>query len=345
MMENKTKKPTVLEYARVASLAFALAAALCASGAVKQKASPKKPVATARKSQAAKPAAKPAANPAPAAPNPYRKSPYVGAISAVAKSGKILFSDNANAKAYPASCTKLMTALLVLEDVAADKYTLQSKATASVLATFEEPSSVGIKPGQSMTIEDLLTALMVKSANDAAVVLAENSAGSIEAFIERMNTRAAELGMSNTHYDSPNGLPPYGGSRRSPKKWRHAYDHSTAADLLKLGRELVIRHPEILRYTSKKIAEVVDGSGRPLRMVNHNNVMVKDKLKIFNPDGSEAVDGLKTGYIDAGGSSIVMTGKRDGQRVIVVVLGSQTAALRDENASRLLRDALGAVGW
>ena len=73
--------------------------------------------------------------------------------------------------------------------------------------------------------------------------------------------------------------------------------------------------------------------------------MVKDKLKIFNPDGGEAVDGLKTGYIDAGGSSIVMTGSRDGQRVLVVVLGSQTSALRDENASRLMRDALGAVGW
>ena len=222
MMENKTKKPIVLEYARVASFAFALAAALCASGAVRQKASAKKPVAVAKKTQSAKPAA----NAAPAAPNPYRKTPYVGAISAVAKSGKILFSDNANAKAYPASCTKLMTALLVLEDVSAGKYALTSKATASVLATFEEPSSVGIKPGQSMTIEDLLTALMVKSANDAAVVLAENSAGSIEAFIARMNARAAQLGMSNTYYDSPNGLPPYGGAKRRPKKWRHAFDHS-----------------------------------------------------------------------------------------------------------------------
>ena len=289
------------------------------------------------------PAGRQAAAPAPS--TPYRKDPYVGAISAVAKTGKVLFSDNANAKAYPASCTKLMTALLVLEDVAAGKYALQSQATASVLATFEEPSSVGIKPGQSMTIDDLLTALMVKSANDAAVVLAEHSAGSIEAFIARMNARAAELGMSNTRYDSPNGLPPYGGAKRRPKKWRHDYDCSTAADLLKLGRELVLKHPEILRYTSKKIAEVTDGSGKPLTMVNHNNVMVKDKLKIFNPDGREAVDGLKTGYIDAGGSSIVMMGSRDGQRVLVVVLGSQTSTLRDENASRLMRDALGAVGW
>ena len=127
--------------------------------------------------------------------------------------------------------------------------------------------------------------------------------------------------------------------------------------------------PEVLEFTSVKTCDLVktpDGfrvsvtrrvnspeSKTALRpgekvvkaMTNHNHVMVKDKLKVFNPDGKEAVDGLKTGYIDAGGSSVVITGKRSGKRVVAVVLGSSTAAERDATARRLVEDALGAVDW
>ena len=268
----------------------------------------------------------------------HRRSPYVGALSANAETGEILFADNANAEAYPASVTKLMTALLVLEDIEAGKYSFETRVTATDAVYKSEPSCVGLKTGQSMTVDDLLMALMVKSANDAAIALGVNSAGSLDAFVARMNERAAELGMKNTRYYNPNGLPP------KKKYGTDAFNVTTCADQLKLARH-ILAMPRILRYTSTKIGEVTDGYGKPLRFVNHNNVLVKDKRKVINPDGTEAVDGLKTGYIDAGGSSVVLTGKRKGKRAIVIVLGSSTANERDDNAARLLEDALGAIAW
>ena len=324
-----------------------------ARGSMRQgakKVSAQKPAATKAKASkpsaqtAKKPVAKKPATPAAAQPiqSQFRRSPYVGAIAADAATGRIIFSDNADRKAYPASVTKLMTALLVLEDVEQGKYKLTDRATASVRATFEQPSGVGIKPGQSMTIDDLLMALMVKSANDAAVVLAEHAAdGDLLKFIARMNARAKELGMASTQYDSPNGLPPYDAKRR-PKKWRNGYDSSTAADVLKLARE-VVKHQKIFKYTSTKIATVTDGAGQPLKAVNHNNILVKDKQKILNEKGESEVDGLKTGYIDAGGSSIALTGVRNGRRALVVVLGSSTTKERDQYARTLMVRALEAV--
>ena len=268
----------------------------------------------------------------------HRRSPYVGALSANAETGEILFADNADAEAYPASVTKLMTALLVLEDVEAKKYSLDTRVTATAEVYRSEPSIVGLKAGQSMTVDDLLMSLMVKSANDAAIALGVNSAGSLDAFVDKMNARAAELGMANTRYYNPNGLPP------KKKYGTKAFNVTTCRDQLKLARR-ILAMPGILRYTSTKMGEVVDGYGKKLKFVNHNNVLVKDKRKVINPDGSEAVDGLKTGYIDAGGSSVVLTGRRRGRRAIVVVLGSASSSERDDNAARLLEDALGAIAW
>lgn len=266
----------------------------------------------------------------------HRRTPYVGAITADAATGRVLFADHANAEAYPASVTKLMTALLVLEDIEAGKYRLSDRATATPDVNRCEASWVGIRVGESMTVDDLLMALLVNSANDAAIVLGVHSAGSLPAFIDRMNAKAAALGMSQTRYFNANGLP-------APKYGRE-FNRTTAADQLKLALE-VVKHPQIYKYTSTKIGEVTDGRGKPLRFVNHNNVMVKNKLKVINPDGKEAVDGLKTGYIDAGGSSVVLTGTRRGKRAIVVVLGSSSAAERDNNARRLMEDALSALAW
>ena len=297
--------------------------------------------APAKKKRSAEPRRPAAASSVKAAPeSAFRRTPYVGAISADAESGRILFSDNAEREAYPASVTKLMTALLVLEDVKKGRYSLKDKVVATAEAYQSEPSWIGIKAGQSMSVDDLLMALMVMSANDAAVVLAVNSAGSLPAFVERMNARAAELGMKNTAYYNPSGLPP---SARRRYPWKK-FNRSTAADQLKLALE-IIKHPEIFKYTSTKVATVVDGNGKSVNVLNHNRIMRMDKFKIFNPDGSEAVDGLKTGYINAGGSSIVLTGKRGGRRAIVVVLGSINANTREEHASRLLKDALGALCW
>ena len=276
----------------------------------------------------------------------YRASPYVGALSADAKTGRILFEENADAPAYPASVTKLMTLLLVLEDVEAGKYSLSDSVVATEDATrLSEPSWVDLRPGEKMSVDDLLTALMVKSANDAAVALGVNSAGSFDAFVARMNSRAAELGMTRTKYYNPNGLPPVSHANGRVRKypWK-SFNVTSCRDQLKLALELVKR-PQVFKYTSLKIGAVTDGRGQRLSFVNHNNVMVKNKQKVINPDGSEAVDGLKTGYIDAGGSSIVLTGKRGTARAIVVVLGSSTAKERDTSAAHLLTDALSALSW
>ena len=285
----------------------------------------------------AKPAAAKQAGPVQ---GPHRKDPYVGAISADAKTGKILFEDAADAEAYPASVTKLMTALLVLEDVKAGKYALTDQVVATPEAYYSESSWVGIKAGQSMTVDDLLMALLVMSANDAAIMLGVKSAGSLAAFVERMNARASELGMTRTRYFNPNGLPP---STRRRYPWKE-FNRSTARDQLKLALK-VIQYPQIFKYTSSKTATVTDGNGKPLRMMNHNRVLRMDKFHLINPDGTEAVDGLKTGYIDAGGSSIVITGTRNGRRAIVVVLGSASSDIREAQCRRLLSDALGAIAW
>ena len=308
--------------------------------AVSASAAAKKPVARKAKAKA-KPAATVQAAKTPGlSQSAHRRDPYVGAISADAKTGRILFEDNAEAIAYPASVTKLMTAFLVLEDVRAGKYGLADRVTATPEAYHSESSWVGIRAGQSMTVDDLLMALMVTSANDAAIVLGVKSAGSLDAFVARMNARARELGMTNTQYFNPNGLPP---NSRKRYPWKE-FNRTTASDQLKLALA-VVKMPEIFRYTSAKTATVTDGNGQPLKMMNHNRILRMDKFHIINPDGTEAVDGLKTGYIDAGGSSIVLTGTRRGKRAIVVVLGSASSDLREEHASRLMRDALGALSW
>ena len=294
----------------------------------------------------------------------HRKTPYVGAISVDAATGRVLFEDKADVEAYPASVTKLMTLLLVMEDIKAGKYAYDDKVEATADAYKSEPSWVGIKVGEKMSVRDLCSALMVESANDAAIVLGVHSAGSFDAFVARMNARAAELGMKNTKYYNPNGLPP-NPAKRYP--WK-SFNVSTARDQMILARALV-KLPEVLALSSIKTCDLIktadgfrvavtrrtnepnvatspaDGERIIKQMRSHNNVMRMDKLKILNPDGTEAVDGLKTGYIDAGGSSVVLTGKRKGKRAIVVVLGSSSSKVRDEQARRLMNDALGSLAW
>jgi len=315
-----------------------------------------------RQPAAKKPVAVQAAKPSAPAQTEHRRSPYVGAISIDAMSGNVLFEDRADVEAYPASVTKLMTLLLVVEDVRAGKYAFADMVVTTADAYKSEPSWVGLKVGEKMSVRDLCAALMVESANDAAIVLGVNSAGSFGAFVARMNARAEALGMKRTRYYNPNGLPP---GRRYP--WK-SFNVSTARDQALLARALVAC-PEIVPFTSIKTCDLVktstgyrisvtrrtneperttvlaEGETLVKQMRNHNNVMRTDKLKIVNADGKEAVDGLKTGYIDAGGSSISLTGTRKGKRAIVVVLGSSSSKERDAQAVRLMNDALGALAW
>ena len=303
-----------------------------------QKSAARKPQAKKKAAASRRPAAAATAQKIPQ--TPFRRSPYVGALAADAQTGKVLFRDRADVLARPAIVTKLMTALLVLEDVAAGRYTLQTKVSAGPMALLQEASIIGFRDQNTRKpitrdVDTLLYALMIRSANDAAVALAEHANGTLEAFVARMNERARALGMTKTKYFNPNGLPP-NSAKRYP--WKE-YNVTTCEDQLKLAMEIMHRHPEITKYTSCKTWVMPDG----MKITNHNNVMRMDKYKIVNSDGTEAIDGLKTGYIDAGGSSVVLTGKRGGKYAIVVVLGSANAHDRDVNARSIMLRALEAV--
>lgn len=268
----------------------------------------------------------------------HRRSPYVGAIAVDGSTGRVLFSDSAEKECYPASCTKLMTARLLLKAidegrVSADERIVQSKRSAR-----EEPSRIGLLPGESMTIDEALKSLMLKSANDIAVAIAERVGGSVEVFVGMMNEEARLLGMTGTTFASPNGLPPPRGSSRG-------FDKSNAADLVKLGVAIVNEQPRLLEYTRLPYATVTGSKGAAVSISNHNNLLNKDYRGWRRAVKVAEVDGLKTGYIDAGGSSVVVTGVRSGKRAVVVVVGAASAQERDENASRMILDALGAIAW
>ena len=154
-------------------------------------------------------------------------------------------------------------------------------------------------------------------------------------FVTRMNRRARELGMRDTHYISPNGLP-------NTYRTRREFDVSTAADLAELGKVLV-RMPKALSYTSRPWCKVTDGSGNPLTLAAHNYFLpgTRDAQHLCTP--MPECDGLKTGYTSESGNSIMLTAKRNGRRVIVVVLGSRGRHNREKAAGIILRDALDAI--
>ena len=239
--------------------------------------------------------------------------PYVSALVVEADSGKILFEDNAKAFIYPASVLKLMVLLVVLERVEQQALGLEEMVQITPEAARMGGSQVYLDPKESFTVDDLLYALMIQSANDAAVALAVHVSGSVQGFVALMNKRAAELGMKDTQFYSVHGLPPAEGQQP---------DKTTAADLAILSRELA-RNPETFRYTGTTEREFRDGT---FIMRTHNHLL----------KSVAGCDGFKTGYFKAAGFSIVATAKRDGVRIIAMVLGSQDRKIRDARASELL---------
>ncbi len=263
------------------------------------------------KSTAASAAAKPARSRA------VSRDPWLGAIVLDAATGKVLYEDQADAKGYPASVLKLMDLLIILEKIEQKQLSLQDPVVASAKASHIGGSRVWLKEKESFTVDEMLYALMVQSANDAAVALAEKVAGSTDAFVELMNRRARELGMNNTVFHSVHGLPPGKGQE---------HDLTTARDLSILSRE-VLKHPDTLRYTSVRTRPFrANVPGHNVDMRNHNPLLGK----------VEGCDGLKTGYIGASGFSIAVTAARQGQRVIVVVFDSATLKVRNAKAAELV---------
>ncbi len=249
------------------------------------------------------------------------RNPYLGAIVVEATTGRVLFEDGADASGYPASVLKLMDLLVILEKIERRELSFHDAVTVSAKAARTGGSQVWLAEKEVFTVDELLYALMVQSANDAAVALAEKVAGSTEAFVHLMNQRAQALGMTHTVFHSVHGLPPSAG--QPP-------DVTTPRDFVKLCRE-VLRHRDTLRYTGTRVRSFREKvPGKTVVMRNHNHLLGK----------VEGCDGLKTGYIAAAGYSIAVTAARDGHRVITVVFDCVNREVRDAKAADLTRRAL-----
>ena len=267
--------------------------------------------------QAAKAKTAKTAKAAPVVRPGIAKDPYVGAILIDAISGRVLFEDHADAQAYPASVLKLMDVLLLVERIEQRQLSLQDPVVVSPKASKTGGSQVWLADKEVFTVDELLYALMIQSANDAAVALAEKAAGSTEAFVALMNQRAQALGMTHTLFQSVHGLPP--GAGQQP-------DVSTPRDFSILCREL-LRHPDVLRYTSTRLRPFRPNAGeKTVQMRNHNHLL----------NDVAGCDGFKTGYFVKAGYSIAATATRPGQRVIAIVMGSGDRKVRDAKAAELL---------
>jgi D-alanyl-D-alanine carboxypeptidase (penicillin-binding protein 5/6) len=244
-------------------------------------------------------------------------TPCQGAIVVDARTGKILYEQRAAAYAYPASVTKLMTMLIVLEQVDAGMIRLEDKVKITSEVAKIGGSQVWLDPRETnFTVEDMLYALMVHSANDAARALALHVAGSKAGFVDMMNQKARELGMNSTVYHSDHGLPPTDGTQP---------DISTPYDIALLSLA-ALRHPGTLRYSSTELKYLRGGE----TMLATRNALAK------RVDGYPGCDGLKTGYHGIGGWSLAATAERNGQRVISVVLGSPDKNTRNAHSRKLL---------
>lgn len=253
-----------------------------------------------------------------AAPLPsLARDPYVGAIVVDAADGRVLWEERADAPAYPASVLKLMDLLIILEKVEQGALGLQDVVKVTAEASQIGGSQVYLKEHEEFTVDELLYAMMIQSANDAAAALALHIAGTRPAFVELMNERAKGLGMTATTFYSVHGLPP--GPGQQP-------DVTTARDLARLGVALC-RRPEVFNYTSVRTRGFRNDT---FMMQTHNHLL-----------GSfEGCDGFKTGYFRSAGYSMVATARRGDRRVVAVVLGSLTREGRDAKVRELLSRGL-----
>ncbi|HYD14937.1 MAG TPA: D-alanyl-D-alanine carboxypeptidase family protein [Hyphomicrobium sp.] len=231
--------------------------------------------------------------------------------------GKVLYAEDADDQWHPASLTKIMTAYLTFEALKAGKLTLEQRIPYSELCQQQPPSKLGLHIGANLTVDQALKALIIKSANDVAVMLAEAISGSQGEFVARMNQTAKALGMTRTQFVNPNGLP-------APEQV------TTARDLGKLARAVVKDYPEYSSYWS-----MFDARLGKIYIGTHNGL-----LRTF--DGA---DGMKTGFICDSGFNVVASATRDGRRVMAVVLGEATGGQRTVRAANLLEHGFQSYGW
>ncbi|MDC3415432.1 D-alanyl-D-alanine carboxypeptidase family protein [Aquibacillus salsiterrae] len=226
--------------------------------------------------------------------------------------GKILFKKNANEQLPPASMTKIMTMLLVMEALEDGKISLDEKVRVSEYAASMGGSQIFLEPGEEMTVNDLLKGVAVASGNDASVALAERIAGSEEAFVQMMNQKVKELGLENTNFVNPTGLP--------------AKNHySTAYDMAVMAKEL-LKHKQITNYTSIYEDYLRKGTEDEFWLVNTNKL-----VKFY-----DGVDGLKTGYTNEAKYCLTATAEKEGMRTIAVVMGAETTKQRNSDVTKML---------
>ncbi|WHY27943.1 serine-type D-Ala-D-Ala carboxypeptidase DacF [Bacillus wiedmannii] len=231
--------------------------------------------------------------------------------------GKVLFDKNPNEKLPPASMTKIMTMLLIMEQVEKGKLKLTDKVRASEHAASMGGSQIFLEPGEEMTVNEMLKGIAIASGNDASVAVAEHIAGSEEGFVNMMNKKAKDLGLKNTHFQNPTGLP--------------AKDHySTANDMAIMAKELM-KYPLIRKYTGKYEDYLREDTDKKFWLVNTN------KLVRFYP----GVDGVKTGFTTEAKYCLTASAEKNGMRVISVVMGAPTSKERNNQVTKLLDYAFG----
>ena len=224
--------------------------------------------------------------------------------------GTILYEKDAHTQYEPASVTKVMTLLLVMEAIDAGQLAWEDMVTASAHAISMGGSQIWLKENEQLSVRDMVKAVAVVSANDCAVALAEAVAGSEEAFVEKMNQRARELGMNDTTFKNATGLPAQG--------------HVTSAwDIALMSRELILNHPDIRNYTTIWMDSLRDGKSE---LVNTNKL-----IRFY-----EGATGLKTGSTDSALYGLSGTGERDGMELISVIMKAPTSAQRFDDAKALL---------
>ncbi|OYW56228.1 MAG: D-alanyl-D-alanine carboxypeptidase [Hyphomicrobium sp. 32-62-53] len=234
-----------------------------------------------------------------------------------ATDGKILYAEEMDDQWHPASLTKIMTAYLAFKAIRAGKLRMDDKVICSELANKQPPSKIGLPIGGELTVETALKALIIKSANDVAVMLAEKISGTELQFVADMNAAARDLGMTRTTFSNANGLPAVG-------------QVTTARDLAKLARAVATEYPEYAEYwamTQMRIGKI--------RLGSHNGL-----LKTF-----EGADGLKTGFICDSGFNVVASATRNGRRLMAVVLGEPSGGDRNVRAASLLEHGFQQLGW
>ena len=231
-----------------------------------------------------------------------------------AATGTVLESGNEHERLAPASVTKVMTLLLIMEAIDSGQIGWGDTVTASETAAAKGGSQVFLKAGETMTVEDMVKSIAVSSANDCACAMAEHLCGSEAAFVERMNARAAELGMGDTHFVNCTGL----------DDGADADSHRTSAhDIALMSRELLRKHPDIKKYTTIWMDSIRGGT---FGLSNTN------KLVRFYP----GCTGLKTGFTSGAGYCLSASAERDGMELIAVAMGSETSQKRNDACRGML---------